>query len=69
MDLVLRKRISVRIYKKQSWKDSLLRKIAKVNFFSFCMYNEKISKPHCLTGTSLQAICHWTLACSWACTS
>ena len=31
MDLVLRKRISVKVYKKQSWKDSLLRKIAKVN--------------------------------------
>ena len=30
MDLVLRKRISVKVYKKQSWKDSLLRKIAKV---------------------------------------
>lgn len=29
MDLVLRKRISVKIYKKQSWKDSLLRKITK----------------------------------------
>ncbi|XP_020610321.1 kinesin-like protein KIF13B [Orbicella faveolata] len=29
MDLVLRKRISVKVYKKQSWKDSLLRKIAK----------------------------------------
>lgn len=29
MDLVLRKRISVKIYKKQSWKDSLLRRIAK----------------------------------------
>ena len=31
MDLVLRKRISVKIYKKQSWKDSLLRRLAKVN--------------------------------------
>ncbi|XP_015748717.1 PREDICTED: kinesin-like protein KIF13A, partial [Acropora digitifera] len=29
MDLVLRKRISVKIYKKQSWKDSLLRRLAK----------------------------------------
>ena len=33
MDLVLRKRISVKVYKRQSWKDSLLKKITRVSTF------------------------------------
>ena len=32
MDLVLRKRICVKIYKRQSWKDTLLRRITRVSW-------------------------------------
>ncbi|XP_048590057.1 kinesin-like protein KIF13B isoform X2 [Nematostella vectensis] len=43
MELVLRKRICVRIYKKQSWKDSILRKISRDAFYSCGVYYELVS--------------------------
>ena len=55
MDLVLRKRISVKVYKRQSWKDSLLKKITRVSTFTL------FATPEILRGmgTSFQRKDFW----------